>query len=66
MSECGREMRDGACRMDAGHRGRCSTVVHGCDACGKTRRGRTPYVTLNDANGDPEVGFCWFCAKVDR
>lgn len=61
---CLRPMRTGVCLMDKDHRGRCATAVHGCDACGKTRRGSTPASQAYDGNGDPDVAFCWFCVHV--
>ena len=45
----------GRCLLDAGHKGRHSTVVFSCDGCAKTLRG-TP------ASGNDEVSFCFGCA----
>lgn len=49
----------GFCTMDAGHRGRHSTVTFFCDGCGLTRRGQ-PYRTDNEAG----VQFCWMCTGM--
>jgi len=58
-------MRDGACSLDTGHRGRCSTVTHYCDLCGKRRRGASPHAQeVNPFDGCIEVQACWFCVRV--
>ena len=62
-SSCAKEMRGGPCQMDAGHSGRCSTVVFGCDCCGQTRRG-TPATVERDADGDVVAAVCWMCREV--
>jgi hypothetical protein len=55
---CGHVMRTGTCNMDAGHRGRHTTVAWLCDGCSKMRRG-VP------AASDPEAGsFCFMCIKI--
>lgn len=54
---CLSAMRDGPCRLDKGHRGRCSTVAFYCDGCGKRRRGAP-----RSANED--VAFCFLCVDV--
>lgn len=61
---CGHGMRDGRCKMDRGHKGRHATAVHGCDACGITRRGTTPWERAKDGGDDEGYGLniCWFCA----
>lgn len=60
---CGKEMRDGPCRLDPDHRGRHSTVAFYCDACGKMRRGHWA-ATARDSDGVIDVVFCWFCVNV--
>jgi hypothetical protein len=62
---CMRQMRTGNCMMDKDHRGRCSTVVFYCDACGKRRRGQ-PDQILRDSDGVPDGQFCWFCMFQSR
>jgi hypothetical protein len=55
---CARPMRGGTCNLEAGHRGRHTTVAWSCDGCGKLRRG-SPTVR------DPEGGwFCFLCAPA--
>lgn len=66
---CWRKLRGGDyCRMDKGHKGRCSSVTFCCDACGKTRRGQ-PYGWGPDEGGpdaDPHgLAFCFMCCRVD-
>lgn len=46
----------GFCLLTKGHRGRHSTVVFGCDACGKTLRG-------SPSSGNDEVQFCFLCTR---
>lgn len=50
--------------MDENHRGRHTTVVFYCEACGNTRRG-TPSaidrVVLGDGSIDDEFAFCFLC-----
>ena len=62
---CERPMRRyGSCQLDAGHRGRCSTVAHYCDGCGKRRRSAPESVARNQWDGEVEAQFCWFCVRV--
>lgn len=58
---CLRPMRTGVCLMSKGHRGRCSTVVFYCDACGKTRRGHAHIEVYNAYDECVEVEICFMC-----
>jgi hypothetical protein len=58
---CLHQLRSGKCRMDKDHRGRHSTVVFGCDGCGKTVRG-----TPASSHPDEGVAFCFLCVLDDR
>ncbi len=60
---CASGLRTGRCRLDEGHRGRCSTAVVYCDGCGY-KRGNTLAHVMVDGNGDPDIGLCWFCVRV--
>lgn len=51
------------CRLDKGHRGRCSSVTFYCDGCNKHRRG-APASSPTDRDGSVLVNFCWFCVSV--
>ena len=65
---CARPLRDGPCKMEAGHRGRCSTAVFDCDACGKTRRGSPAshqHIVLGDGTVDDTFQFCFMCSVVE-
>lgn len=59
---CLRPMRGGACGLDQGHRGRCTTSVFYCDACHQHRPGR-PAAHDYDTNGDASTAFCFFCVR---
>lgn len=59
---CIRKMRDGYCRLDKGHRGRCTTVAFYCDSCGRMRRG-SPVAHIYDDNGDPSTDHCFMCSR---
>jgi hypothetical protein len=48
----------GFCLLDKGHKGRHSTVVFGCDGCGRTLRGE-PAVVHNEQG----VQFCYLCSR---
>lgn len=61
---CLHRLRGGLCEGDLGHRGRHSTVWYWCDACGRSRRGQ-PYRVQVDANGEPDVEFCFMCCEVN-
>lgn len=66
---CDTPLRTGPCQMDAGHKGRHSTAVFTCDACGKRRRGqpfRYNEVRLGDGSVDDVFGFCFMCVTVDE
>lgn len=54
----GHKTQHGYCLLDKGHKGRHSTVVFWCDACGKARRGEPAYRS-------EDVSVCWFCRNVD-
>lgn len=62
--KCNRPLRTGSCQMDAGHRGRCSTVTFFCDGCGQTRRGYPYSAERNPHDGEVEVVFCFMCIRV--
>jgi hypothetical protein len=51
----------GFCLLDAGHKGRHSTVVFGCDGCGRTLRGRA-----HRTHVDEGVSFCFLCSTGVR
>ena len=59
---CQRFLRSGNCGLDLNHKGRCSTVVFYCDACGKMRRGHPAGQAL-DLDGVPDVEFCFLCVR---
>jgi hypothetical protein len=64
--KCGADVRGGGtCELDAGHRGHHSTVVFGCDGCGKTRRG-TPHRYMQDGEYDNGLAFCFMCVLEDE
>lgn len=63
---CGQQVRGGGeCQLDAGHRGYHSTVVFGCDGCGKTRRGQ-PHRWSRDGEYERGLGFCFLCVLEDE
>ncbi len=53
------------CTMDAGHRGKCSSITFYCEICGKRRRSQ-PYRTAYDPDGVPDAHFCYMCVEVTR
>jgi hypothetical protein len=56
--KCDHPMRGGLCNMDAGHKGRHSTVAWRCDGCGETRRSYP-------SAWHPEAGrFCFMCVEL--
>lgn len=55
----------GTCRLDAGHRGYHSTVVFGCDGCGKTYRGQ-PYGYAPDGEYPRGLQFCFLCCQPPK
>src|SRR4051794_18811003 len=59
---CNRAMRDGCCNMDAGHRGRCTTVAWTCDGCGQTRRSAVA-AWARDGEYERGLGYCFMCAN---
>jgi hypothetical protein len=61
---CHKELRGGwgTCQHDAGHKGRCSSVVFRCDCCGKTRRG-TPTAWSRDGEYVRGIAICFMCAR---
>lgn len=61
---CNAQMRDGRCAMDAGHKGRCTTVAFECDTCGKRRRGQPVAELRNPWDDVVEAVQCWFCQQV--
>ena len=62
---CGEHVRgDGACELDAGHRGYHSGVAYVCDACSKRRRGQ-PYSHAPDGEYARGLGFCFLCTLAD-
>lgn len=59
---CEQPMRDGTCQMDAGHRGRHTTVAYYCDYCGKTRRSvETFFERQSDGYDEPVADVCFMC-----
>jgi hypothetical protein len=52
----------GPCELEAGHKGRHSTEVFVCEACGKARRGKP---AAEAVDGHPDEGaymkFCFMC-----
>jgi hypothetical protein len=66
--QCSREMRDGHCVLDPGHRGRHTTVGFFCDQCGLMRRGQ-PHTIVTQLMGDgyrePMAEVCFMCAVVE-
>lgn len=64
---CGHPLRDGPCQMDAGHKGRHTTVAFRCELCDKTRRGNWRDNKRNVYGYDHEVietfAVCWFCTQ---
>lgn len=61
--QCAEELRDGRCVMDAGHRGRHTTVGFYCDACGNVRRGHPVAFAYNQFDGGIEAEFCFMCER---
>ena len=58
---CNHELRGGGlCQLDAGHRGRHSSVFFLCDGCGKRRRGQ-PHQHLGTWDDDSGLVFCFMC-----
>lgn len=60
-SECKHVLRTGKCTLDAGHKGRHSSVTWICDACGKKRRGSV-YAYSRDGEYENGLAFCFMCA----
>lgn len=55
----------GLCRLNQGHKGRCSSRTFLCDGCGRILRG-SPAATT-PGGGDPEDGtleYCFLCVEV--
>ena len=65
MVTCGHPMRDGACQMIEGHRGRHTTVVFYCDVCGNYRRGRGIPIRQRISYDETEhvADMCFMCQR---
>ena len=64
--DCEVTLRTGPCVMEAGHRGRHTTVAWCCDGCGTMRRSRPVAVAINPFDGAEEAAFCFMCIEVEE